>query len=103
MASILKLKDASPPWRKLIRALRTKPQEGLIKDDDDQFVAIVLPVTEYEGYQRYQDLQAAAADEAIFDEIAQTMKGYDPNYIEEQIEQAVAAMKAAANAPPAGR
>ena len=98
MASILKLKDASLPWRELIVDLRTRAQEGIIKDDADQTVAILLPVADYEGYRRYQQLQEADDDDAIFDEIDATTKGYDPNYIEEQIEKAVAAMKAEANA-----
>ncbi len=101
MAQILKLKDASAPWRKLIASLRTKPQEGLVKDEADQTVAVVLPVADYEGYKRYQQLRAAEADDAIFDEVAETMKGYDPDFIEGQIEQAVTAMKAEANAPQA--
>ena len=98
MAQILNLKEASAPWRKLITSLRTKPQEGIVKDEEDQTVAMVLPVADYEGYKRYQQLRSAEADDAIFSEVAETMKGYDPDFIKGQIEQAVTAMKAEAKA-----
>lgn len=98
MAQILNLKDAGIAWRKTIEVLRKEPQEGIVCDEQDQIVAIVLPVADYDGYQRYRQLQSAEEDEAVFDEIAETMKDFDPGFIQGQIEQAVAAMKAEAHA-----
>lgn len=98
MAQILKLKDASAPWRKLIASLRTKPQEGIVKDEADQTVAVVLPIERYETYQAY--LRQREEDFAIFDEIDEKMKDFDPDFIEAQIEKAVAEVKAGVKAEP---
>jgi hypothetical protein len=49
MAQILKLKDASAPWRELIDAFSDKPQEGIVQDENDQVVAAVLPAQQYEA------------------------------------------------------
>lgn len=98
MAQILKLKDASAPWRKLITSLRTKPQEGIVKDEEDQTVAVVLPVERYASYRTY--LRQREEDFAIFDEIDGKMKGFDPDFIEAQIEKAVAEVKTGVGAEP---
>lgn len=92
MAQILKLKDASAPWRKLITALRTEPQEGIVKDEKDQTVAVVLPVERYESYQAY--LRQREEDFAVLDGIDEDLKGYDPDFIEAQIEKALVEVKA---------
>lgn len=92
MAQILKLKDASAPWRKLIASLRTKPQEGIVKDEKDQIVAVVLPIERYESYQAY--LRQREEDFAVLDEVDKDLKDYDPDFIEAQIEKAVAEVKA---------
>jgi hypothetical protein len=96
MAQILNLKDAGSAWRRAIDALRKEPQEGIVRDEHDQTVAIVLPVADYDAYTRYRQLQSAEDDAAVFDEVAETMSGFDPSFIEGQIAQAVAAMKAEA-------
>ena len=98
MAQILSLSDAGSAWQKTIEALRKEPQEGIVRDEQNRTIAIVLPVADYEGYNRYLRLHSAEEDDSVFDEVAETMKGFDPGFIEDQIEQAVAAMKAEARA-----
>ena len=95
MAQILKLKDASAPWRKLIASLRTKPQEGIVKDEADQTVAVVLPIERYESYQAY--LRQREEDFAVLDQVDEDLKDYDPDFIEAQIEKAVSEVKAESN------
>ena len=92
MTQILKLKDASSTWRKFITALRTQPQEGIVQDEKEQPIAYVLPAERYESYQAY--LRQRGEDFAIFDEIAEQMKAFDPDEIQARIDQAVEEVKA---------
>jgi len=92
MARILKLKDASEAWRKLIETFRDEPQEGIVRDEDDQTVAVVVPPEQYASYQNY--LSQREEDFAILDEIAEKMKNYDPEEIQARIDQAVEEVKA---------
>ena len=93
MAQILKLKDASAPWRKLIETFRDKPQEGVVQDEDNQAVAVVLPMKLYQLYQ-----QERAKDFSVLHDIAEDLKDYSPEEIEARIQQAVAESKAATTA-----
>lgn len=92
MARILKLKDAGQSWRKLIETFRDEPQEGIVQDDNNQAVAVVLPAEQYASYQAY--LQQREKDFAVLDEIAEDMKQYDPKEIQARIDQAVEEVKA---------
>ena len=92
MAQILKLKHAGQIWRDAINVLCKKSQEGIVKDEKDQTVAIVLPLDRYESYKTY--LRQREEDFAIFDEVDEVMRGYDPVFIEARIEKAVAEVKA---------
>ena len=96
MSQILKLKDASSSWRQRIGELRTKPQENIIKDDDDQTVAVVLPIDQYESYQAY--LRRREANFAIIDKVADAFKDVDPDELQSRIDQAVDEVKAEHNA-----
>ncbi len=88
MARILKLKDAGQSWRKLIEAFRDEPQEGIVQDEDNRAVAVVLPL---DLYRRYQ--QERAQDFAVLHEIAEDLKDLSPEEIEDRIGQAVAEVK----------
>ena len=79
MAQILKLKDASAPWRTLIDTFRDKPQEGIVQDENDQVVAAVLPAKQYEAYQTY--LRRREQNFTVLDRIAGKTKDLDPTYI----------------------
>ena len=92
MAQILKLKDASVPWRKLIDAFREKPEEGVVQDENDQVVAVVVPPQQYTSYQNY--LRQREEDFTVFDEVAENMKQYDPEEIQDRVDQAVEEVKA---------
>lgn len=96
MTQILKLKDASPPWRRLIGELRTRVQESIIKDDNDQTVAVVLPIEHYESYQAY--LRQREADFAVFDDLSEAFKEVDPDELQTRIDQAVDEVKTEYNA-----
>ena len=96
MTQILKLKDASPPWRRLISELGAKSQESIIKDDNDQTVAVILPIERYESYQAY--LRQREADFAVFDDVAEAFREVDSDELQARIDQAVDEVKAERNA-----
>ena len=89
MAQILKLKDASAPWRKLIDAFRETPQEGIVQNEDNQAVAVVLPMEVYQLYQGEWE-----RDFAVVDRIREKMKGFDPDEVQANIDKAVEEVKA---------
>ena len=84
---ILKLQDAGK-LRQLISSSSGKKEDCVIQDEQDRAVAVVLPIERYESYQAY--LRQREKDFAIFDVIDEKMKDYDPDFIESQVEQAVA-------------
>ena len=89
MAQILRLKDAGTPWRKLIETFRDKPQEGVVQDEDNRAVAVILPM---ELYQLYQ--QERAKDFAVFRDVREDLKAYSDEELQERIDQAEAEVKA---------
>ena len=92
MAAILKLQDAGSTWRQFITSLRSKPQKAIIQDEQNRDLGVVLPMEEYLLYQ-----QEWEKDFAVVDRIQKKMKGYNSEYVEQQIEKAVAEVKAASN------
>ena len=92
MAAILKLQDASRTWRQFITSLRTKPQKAIIQDEQNRDLGVVLPMEEYLLYEQERE-----KDFAVVDRIQEKMKGYNSEYVEEQIEKAVAEVKATSN------
>ena len=91
MAQILKLKDASVPWRKLIDAFREMPQEGIVQDENDQVVAAVLSAQQYEAYRAY--LRRREQNFAVIDRVRKKMKDFDTDEIQESIDQAFEEVK----------
>lgn len=96
MAQLLKLKDAGSRWQKAIDALRKKPQEGIVRDEQDQPVAVVLPMELYESLQGQRE-----KDFAIFAEVDEALKDYDPEELQTRIDQAVEEVKAKSRPQPA--
>lgn len=87
MAQTIKLKDADRTLRNLIASFSGKSEECVIQNEDNQAVAVVLPARQYASYQAY--LKQREEDFAVLDEIAETMKQYDPEEIQAGIDQAV--------------
>ena len=95
MSQILKLQDTDSKFRQLVESFREKKEECIVRDEQDQPVAVVLPIENYESYQAYQ--RERERDFAIFDEVDERMKDYDPDFIESQIEKAVEEVEAKYN------
>jgi hypothetical protein len=93
MAQTLKLKDTDRPIRDFFNAYRTATEECVIQDDDNQPVAVVLPM---ELYRLYQD--EWEKDFAVVDRIREKTKGFDPAEIQTRIDQAVEEVKAESRA-----
>lgn len=96
MPRILKLQDTDSQFRKLVESVRQRKEECVVQDEQDRPVAVVLPIERYENYQAY--LRQREEDFAVFEEVAEDLKGYDPDFLEAQIEKAVAEMKVEAKA-----
>ncbi|MCZ6634435.1 MAG: hypothetical protein O7G87_13605 [bacterium] len=54
----------------------------------------MLPIERYESYQAY--LRQREADFAIFDKVDEDLKGYDPDFLDAQVEKAIGEVKAEA-------
>ncbi len=91
MSQTMKIKDAGSKFRRLIESFREKKEECVIQDEKDRPVAVVLPIERYESYQAYR--RQRERDFAILDKVAEDFKDYDPDFIEGQIEKAVAEVK----------
>ena len=89
MAQTLKLKDADNPILDFFNACRTIDEECVIHDNDDQPVAVVLPMELYRLYQEEWE-----KDFAVVDRIREKMKGFDPEEVQARIDQAVEEVKA---------
>jgi hypothetical protein len=93
MAQILKLKDASAPWRKLIDAFREDPQEGVVQDENDETVAVILPRPLYQLYQ-----QQRAKDFEVFKDVRKDLQDYSDEELQERIDLSIAEVKAGSSA-----
>ena len=89
MAQVLKLKDAGSRWQQLLDDLRQRPEKVVIEDEESRPVAVVVPL---ELYQRYE--AEREADFAVFHEVKEALKGYDPAELQARIDQAVEEVKA---------
>ncbi len=96
MSQAINLKDAGSELRNLVQSIRSANEECEVKDDVGQTVAVVLPAERYESYQAYQ--RRRDANFAVLDRFAEKTKGYDPDFIEAQIEKAVEEVKAKSRA-----
>lgn len=92
MSQTMKLKDTGGKFRRLIESFSQKKEACVIQDDQNQPVAVVLPIERYESYRAYQ--RQREADFSVFDRIDKKMKDYDPDFIDAQIDKAVAEVKA---------
>ena len=90
MSQVLKWRDTGSRLRQLIDSFRVKKEECVIQDEQDRPVAVVLPIERYESYQACQ--QQREEDFAIYI-IDDKMKDYAPDFIDAQIEKAVAEVK----------
>lgn len=84
MAQSLKLKDTDRPIRDFFNAYRTTNEECVIQDDDNQPVAVVLPMELYRLYQAEWE-----KDFAVVDRIREKTKGFDPEEVQARVDQAV--------------
>lgn len=89
MAQILKLKDASSSWQRLIGVLRRGPEKAIIEDDDNRPVAVVVPVDLFQRYETERE-----RDFAVFAEVREALKDYDPVELQARVDQAVEEVKA---------
>jgi hypothetical protein len=94
VSQILNLKDGGSKLRQIVQSLRASKEECEVQNEEGQTVAVVLPMERYKSYQTY--LRQREADFAVLDEIAEDLKDYDPDFIERQIDKAVAEVKAQA-------
>jgi hypothetical protein len=67
-----------------------------VRDEQDQPVAVVLPMEMYESLQGQRE-----KDFAVFDEVDETLKGCDPEELQARIDQAVEEVKAKSRPEPA--
>ena len=88
MTHILPLKDIEKKIRQLTNFFQQETDEYVIQDDQNQPIAVVLPLESYASYQEY--LRQREKDFTIFDTIDKKMSAYDPDFIDNQIEQAIA-------------
>lgn len=95
MSIVLKLQDAGGKFRQLVESFREKKEECIVQDEQDRPVAVVLPIERYESYQAYR--RQREKDFAALDDVAEDLKDFDPDFLEAQIEKAVAEVKAEAN------
>ena len=91
MSQVLNLERSDRKLRRLIESFREKQEECVIQDEQERPVAVLLPIDRYESYQAY--LRQREKDFAVFDRIDAKMKDYDPDFIEAQVEKAVAEVK----------
>lgn len=92
MAETVKLRDTDQKVRDFFNARRSSGEEAVVQDENDETVAVVLPRDRYASYQIY--LRQREEDFAIFDEIDEKLKGYDPDQLQAAIDQAVEEVKA---------
>ena len=96
MSQVLKLKDAGSKLRQVVESLRKKKEEYILQNDQDEAVAVVMPIESYEFYQAY--LREREADFAIFDRVAEAFEDVDPEELQAKIDQATEEVKAKYNA-----
>lgn len=92
MADTLKLRDADQKVRDFFNARLSSGEEVVVRDENDETVAAVLPAKQYQSYQEY--LRRREQNFAVLDRIAAKTKDLDPDEIERKIDQAVEEVKA---------
>ena len=89
MAQILKLKDAGNDWQRLINGLQQNAEKGLIEDEKNRTVAVIIPLDLYQRFETEWE-----KDFAVFSEVREALKDYDPEELQARIDQAVEEVKA---------
>ena len=89
MAQILKLREAGSTWQRLIDVLRRDAEKAVIEDDDNRPVAVVVPIGLFQRYESERE-----RDFAVFAEVREALRDYDPEELQARVDQAVEEVKA---------
>ena len=95
MAQMIQLQNSDETLRRMVETCRNQNEECVIQDNQNRPVAVMMPIERYESYQAY--LKQREKNFAILDTVAEDLKNYEPDFIENQIEKAVQEVKAEAN------
>ena len=91
MAQMIQLQNSDESLRRMVETCRNQNEECVIQDNQNQPVAVMMPIERYESYQAY--LEQKEKNFAILDTVAEDLKNYEPDFIENQIEKAVHEVK----------
>ena len=94
MAQMIQLQNSDETLRRMVETCRNQNEECVIQDNQNRPVAVMMPIERYESYQAY--LKQKEKNFAILDTVAEDLKNYEPDFIENQIEKAVQEVKAEA-------
>ena len=92
MAQMIQLQNSDETLRQMVETCRNQNEECVIQDNQNRPVAVMMPIERYESYQAY--LKQKEKNFAILDTVAEDLKNYEPDFIENQIEKAVHEVKA---------
>ena len=87
MAQLMHLQNSDKSLRRMVETCRNQNEECVIQDNQNRPVAVMMPIERYESYQAY--LKQRQKNFAILDTVAEDLKNYEPDFIENQIEKAV--------------
>ena len=94
MAQLVQLQNSDKSLRRMVETCRNQNEECVIQDNQNRPVAVMMPIERYESYQAY--LEQKEKNFAILDTVAEDLKNYEPDFIENQIEKAVHEVKSEA-------
>ncbi len=94
MAQMIQLQNSDKTLRRMVETCRNQNEECVIQDNQNRPVAVMMPIERYKSYQAY--LKQKEKNFAILDTVAEDLKNYEPDFIENQIEKAVQEVKAKA-------
>lgn len=94
MAQMIQLQNSDEALRRMVETCRNQNEECVIQDNQNRPVAVMMPIERYKSYQAY--LKQKEKNFAILDTVAEDLKNYEPDFIENQIEKAVQEVKAEA-------
>ncbi len=92
MTQMIQLQNSDETLRRMVETCRNQNEECVIQDNQNRPVAVMMPIERYESYQAY--LKQKEKNFAILDTVAEELKNYEPDFIENQIEKAVQEVKA---------
>ncbi len=92
MTQMMQLQNSDETLRRMVETCRNQNEECVIQDNQNRPVAVMMPIERYESYQAY--LKQKEKNFAILDTVAEELKNYEPDFIENQIEKAVQEVKA---------